>query len=80
MVSLTLSIPEELKRRMQGHPEIRWSNVVRSIIQRNLDDLEEADRLASKSRLTLNDVRTMAEKVDAAMAKQWDEITRETDR
>ncbi len=80
MVSLTLSVPPELKKRMEKHPEIRWSNQVRAIIQQQLDDLETTDRLASKSQLTEKDVEELAAKVDAGMAKRWKEAKREARR
>ncbi|MBI5226142.1 hypothetical protein HY994_02795 [Candidatus Micrarchaeota archaeon] len=76
MVSLTLSVPPELKKRMDRHPEIRWSNQVRAIIAQQLDDLETTDRLASRSQLTEKDVEELAAKVDAGMAKRWKEIRR----
>lgn len=76
MVSLTLSIPPELKKRMDRHPEIRWSRIVRSIIKQSLDDLEQADRLASKSKLTQKDVDELAERFDKEAAKKWQEINK----
>ncbi len=80
MVSLTLSVPPQLKKRMEKHAKIKWSEVVRAVLTQQLDDLEEADRLASKSRLTQKDVDALAEKADADVAKRWKEIVREAGR
>ena len=80
MVSLTLSIPEKLKERMDEHEEIKWSVQIRAIIERKLDDLEEADRLASKSKLTQKDADELAAKVDVGMAEWWKEMKREASR
>lgn len=77
MVSLTLSVPEKLKERMDEHEEIKWSAVVRAIIEQQLDDLEEAERIASKSRLTQKDADELAAKVDKGMAEWWEEMKRE---
>lgn len=52
MPNLTLSIPPELKERMDKHPEINWSQVARGGIQRMLDDLEFLDRMTVTSELT----------------------------
>lgn len=52
MPNLTLSIPPELKERMDKHPEINWSQVARGGIQRMLDDLEFLDRVTANSELT----------------------------
>ncbi|MDK2464531.1 MAG: hypothetical protein QI223_07155 [Candidatus Korarchaeota archaeon] len=40
MPNLTVSLPEDLRRRMRAHPEIRWSEVVRRAIEEYLDRLE----------------------------------------
>jgi hypothetical protein len=71
MVSITLSIPVDLKKKMNRHPEIRWSEVVRAILQEQVDDLEEAEKLAAKSRLTEADVREFSRLVDGGVAKRW---------
>ncbi len=80
MVSLTLSVSPQLKRRMDQHSKIKWSEVVRAVLSQQLDDLEEADRLAAKSKLTQKDVDELAEKADADVAKRWKEIVREAGR
>ena len=49
MPNITLSIPEETKRRMEKHPHVKWSSAIRAIIERRLDDFEETERLAQKS-------------------------------
>lgn len=63
---------------MKKHSEIKWSQVVRNIITRQLDDLEEADRLASKSKLTQKDVDELAALAEEGVARRWKEILRET--
>ncbi|MEK6924487.1 MAG: hypothetical protein AABW54_04585 [Candidatus Micrarchaeota archaeon] len=77
MVSLTLCVPADLKRRMDLHAEIKWSEVVRSVIAQQLDALEEANRIASRSMLTERDVAELAESVDAGMARRWRAACRE---
>ena len=69
MPNITLSIPEETKKRMEKHPHVKWSNAIRTIIERKLDDFEEAERLAQKSTLTEKDVELLSKKVDKAMAR-----------
>ena len=78
MVSLTLSVPVDLRKRMQRHSQIKWSAVVRSVLEQQMDDIEEAERIASKSKLTQKDVEELAAKVDEGMTKRWeDAIKRE---
>jgi hypothetical protein len=69
MPNLTLSITEETKRKMEQHPSIRWSNVVRCIIEKKLEDFEEAEKLAKKSALTERDVELLSKKVAKDSAK-----------
>ena len=69
MPNLTLSITEETKRRMQKHPSIKWSNAVRTLIEKKLADFEEADRLAGSGRLTMGSLKPILARVDAAAAK-----------
>lgn len=69
MPNVTLSVSDETRKRMLEHPEVRWSNAIRAVIERKLDDFEVADRLAGKSLVTENDAKLLAAKVDSAMAR-----------
>ena len=69
MANVTLFVPDDLKHRMDEHEHVRWSRVIRTIIEQKLDDFDDADRLALKSKLTEKDVRHLAAKVDAAMGR-----------
>lgn len=75
MVSMTLSIPAELKKRMAKHPEVRWSEVARTAIRRQLDEWDELERFFSKSKLTEKDIRPIVKKVEQDMAKHFRELT-----
>ena len=78
MTSITLSVPEELKKRMEKHPEVKWSEVVRSILRQQLDEWEELEKIASKSRLTQKDVKELSAKVNEEMAKHFEGLARAT--
>jgi hypothetical protein len=39
MVSITLSVPEDVKKKMERFPEINWSGFVRSSIEDKLERL-----------------------------------------
>ncbi len=69
MVNMTLVISDDLKKRMDEHSEVRWSNVVRTIIENKLDDFEKAEKLASKSKMTLKDAEEIAAKIGVGMGK-----------
>lgn len=63
-VNFTLSLPDELKKRMDEHDEIRWSNVVRNILEQKLDDFDKLERLLAKSQLNNEHLVELKKKVD----------------
>lgn len=69
MANMTLSISDKTKRRMEKHRHIKWSSAVRAIIEKRLDDLDEVEKLAQKSRLTQKDVDELTERVNADIRK-----------
>ena len=70
MVNMTLSIPEELHKRMKNHTEFRWSEIARKAIEERINDLEIMNKIASKSRLTKKDVSDISEKIKKGIAKR----------
>lgn len=69
MANLTLAIDDKTKAKMHRHPQVRWSSAVRAIIERKLKDFEEAERIASKSKLSLADVAVLSRKVEKDFAR-----------
>ena len=67
---MTLSIPEDLFRKMKTFREIRWSEIARQAIEKRVNDLEIMNRIASKSRLTENDAKEIALKINTSVAKR----------
>jgi len=51
MPNMTLAIPEDLKKMMERHKEIKWSEVARNAIWEKATKLELVDKLVSNSRL-----------------------------
>jgi len=64
MPNLTLSISEELHKKMKKHSEMRWSEVVRKMLEQRIDDLEMLNKLTSRSRLTSQDVEAISGKIN----------------
>ncbi|MBI5393099.1 hypothetical protein HZA96_04470 [Candidatus Woesearchaeota archaeon] len=71
MVSITLSVPEELKDEMDKHPEMNWSEIARQAIREKMLILRKMEQLLSKSRLTENDVEQFAAKVKKNATKKF---------
>lgn len=71
MPNITLSVPEELMKRMKIFKEIRWSEVARRSIEERINDLEVMDNIASKSKLTKKDVEEIGQKIKRAAALRF---------
>jgi len=44
MVNMTLAIPEEMRREMKRHPDVRWSQVARDAIKEKLGRLQSWEK------------------------------------
>ena len=73
MVSITLAVPEELKKEMDRHPELNWSEVARQAIREKVGILHKIDSLLSKSKLTEQDAIELGRKVNKGLAKRYRE-------
>ncbi len=52
MPTLTLAVPEEMKREMDNCPEMNWSEVARGAIRQKLTELNLFRSIVGKSKLT----------------------------
>lgn len=71
MSNMTLSIPEEIHKKMKHFSEVRWSEVARKAIVEKLKTLQLAERLAKKSKLTEKDVKDFSKKLKSLAAKRF---------
>ncbi len=55
MPNMTFSVPEELHREIRRHRDIRWAEIARRALAREIDRLHIYDRLLAKSALTERD-------------------------
>lgn len=78
MVNVTLSIPEEMKSRMDNHKDIKWSNSIRVLIEQKLNDFEESEKLAKKLNLKENDISRILEKVNQDLKKHNEALINES--
>jgi predicted CopG family antitoxin len=73
MVNMTLSISEELYKKMKQMSEIKWSEIARRAIEQRINDLETLNRLASKSKLSDKDVEEISKKIKRSASTKFDE-------
>jgi cell division GTPase FtsZ len=70
MVNLTLSLSEELKRNMEQHLDIKWSEVARKAIENKLKEIQIEERILSKSKLTMKDVEEISNKIKKEIGEE----------
>lgn len=74
MVSMTLSIPEDLHVLIRKHNEIKWSEIARRALWEYARKLEILDDIASKSKLTEEDVMEINKELKKAVHSHYDEL------
>jgi len=55
MPTVTVAVPEDLKRKMDEHDTINWSGVARKAFEKQLADLAFFEKIAKKSDMTEED-------------------------
>jgi len=67
MVSITLSVSEELKKDMETFQEINWSEVARTAIRSKVSQLKILKTISSKSALTEKDALELGRKINKSL-------------
>jgi hypothetical protein len=71
MTNVTLAVPEELRRVMKAHPEIKWSEVARQAMWEYARKLDVLDRIAEKSTLTEKDAVQIDKGAKQTLARRY---------
>ncbi len=71
MPTITLSVPEDLKKEMDKSKEINWSEVARVAIREKVSQLKILNAIAAKSALTEKDALELGRKINASMHKKY---------
>jgi hypothetical protein len=63
MTDLKFSVPEDLLKRMEKYPEIKWDTIALAAVEKYIEKLEITDKLASNSELTLEDAEIIGNEI-----------------
>jgi hypothetical protein len=74
MVSITLAVPRDLKKEMEQHPEMNWSEIARQAIIARLGILKEMDKVLAKSKLTEKNALQIGRIINKSVAKKLKEM------
>ena len=77
MVSITLSVPEEMKDEMEKFPEINWSEVARQSIDEKLEELRFLEEFKKESDLTQEEAVKLGRQLNEELAERYDETENE---
>ena len=67
MPTITLSVPEDLKREMDESKEINWSEIARAAIKTKVAQLKILKAISTKSKLTEEDALQLGRKINKAL-------------
>jgi hypothetical protein len=70
MVNVTLSIPNELKQKMDTFAEINWSAVAREAFDEKIRDMDFIKKFRAKSTITEQDAIKWGKEVSRALSSR----------
>ena len=70
MTTITLSIPEELKRKMDIFEEINWSAVAREAFSEKINDMEFIRKFKEKSKFNHEDALRLGRELNKSLSKR----------
>ena len=70
MASVTVSISDNLKHRMDAQQTVNWSAVARKSFEDQVEKLELIESIVSKSKATEKDVEELSQKIKEGMRKR----------
>lgn len=79
MGSMTLAVPEELKKKMNKFPEMNWSSVARRAFEEKIGDLELIKEFKADSTMTEEEAIELGREVRRGLAKKWREALHASD-
>ena len=71
MSTITLSVPDELKREMDKSKEINWSEVARTAIREKIAQLKILKSITAKSKLTEKDALELGKKINKSLHTKY---------
>lgn len=70
MPTMTLAVPDELKKKMEKFPEMNWSEVARNAFKQKVEDMEFIKRFKENSTLTEEDALRLGKEVSRAVSER----------
>jgi hypothetical protein len=71
MTNITLSVPDNLKKKMDEYKIINWSEVARQAFTEKISDMEFLRDYKSKSEFTEKDALRLGSRVSESLARKY---------
>jgi hypothetical protein len=71
MATITLAVPDDLKREMEDFREINWSEVAREAIKDKLSQMTLLKSILAKSKLTDKDALELGKRINKSMHERY---------
>ncbi len=71
MGNLSVSVPDDLREKMDRLDEVNWSAIARKAFEEKLKEIEILKIVAKKSKLTEKDAKAISNKISENMAKKF---------
>ena len=76
MVNVTIAVPEDLKKLLDKHPEMNWSEVARQAWWQKAKELELFNKLTKSSDVSDKNVLELAKTIKKGMTEWHNQQTR----
>jgi len=76
MTTLTLAVPDEMKKKMDTFPEMNWSEVARQAFMQKMEDLDFLRKFKEKSKLSEADSLKLGKEVSKSVSDKLRKMAR----
>lgn len=71
MPTISVSVDENIKKRMSKLDEVNWSAVARKAFEDKIKEIELMKKIANKSKLTEKDAKEISDKMNREISKKF---------
>ena len=75
MASVSVSVSDDMKRKLEEFDTVNWSAVARKAFESQLSKLEFMDKLTSKSKATDKDIVELSNKIKEGITKRHNRMS-----
>ena len=71
MANMTLSVPEELHKKLKQHTELKWSDIARQAFENKIKEIDFLDKILKNSKFTEEDAEEIGHQIKAEIRKRF---------